>query len=409
ACVKACIVGRISMDYKSQESLQQARPLQEILTSGFNVGTSFTWAWDPSKTSELLSGMGVSLLKDKLGAENTPQELLVSLGPPQKRQRVKEKDKDFVIARRPRLFREAVPGISWDALPDELLLGIFSYLPLIDLLKTSQVCWRWHRLAFDDSLWQTLDLSGKSLLPGVIGQLLPVGVTAFHCPWSCIGNPLFKSNGLLRVQHMDLSGCAITVVDLQGILCRCHKLQNLSLEGLALSDNIVRNIAENSSLLRLNLSGCSGFSPEALEIMLSHCSRLEELNLSWCDFTADHVKVAVNHITPKVTQLNFSGYRQNLQISGEKFLTESDSVMLRPECFQYFQQLVYLQHLCLSRLICWSPLAVFGIVTDNSLQVLKETLPHINFNCSYFTTIARPTVENQEFWGIKCRLTLQNL
>ncbi|NXI68349.1 SKP2 protein, partial [Anseranas semipalmata] len=410
--------------------------LQEIPSSSSNVSTGFTWDWDSSKTSEFLSGMGVSVLKkDKLGNENTPQDLLVSSCSPQKRQKVKEKEKDFVIVRRPRLLREADSGISWDALPDELLLAIFAYLPLNDLLKVSLICKRWHRLSFDESLWQTLDLTCRNLLPGVIGQLLPAGVIVFRCPRSCIGNPLFKTMKPLRIQHMDLSNCTVSVADLQSILCRCERLENLSLEGLVLSDDIVKSIAKNPSLIRLNLCGCSGFSAEALELMLSSCSMLEELNLSWCDFTATHVKAAVNHITAKVTQLNLSGYRQNLQISDVKTLVErcpslvhldlSDSVMLKPECFQYFHQLIFLQHLCLSRCYQISPAAlvelggiptlktlqVFGIVTDNSLQLLKETLPDMKINCSHFTTIARPTVgtkKNHEIWGIKCRLTLRN-
>lgn len=52
--------------------------------------------------------MGVSVLNDKLANENTPQELLMCVSPPPKRQKVK--DKEFVIARRPRLLREAAPG-----------------------------------------------------------------------------------------------------------------------------------------------------------------------------------------------------------------------------------------------------------------------------------------------------------
>ncbi|XP_061875576.1 S-phase kinase-associated protein 2 isoform X2 [Colius striatus] len=344
--------------------------LQEIPSSSSNVSTSFTWDWDSSKTSEFLSGMGVSVLKkDKLGNENTPQDLLVSSScPPQKRQKVKDKEKDFVIVRRPRMLRETESGVSWDALPDELLLAVFAYLPLSDLLKVSLVCKRWHRLSFDESLWQTLDLTGRNLLPGVIGQLLPAGVTVFRCPRSCIGNPLFKTSKPLRVQHMDLSNCTVSVVDLESILCLCERLQNLSLEGLVLSDNIVKSIAKNHSLMRLNLCGCSGFSAEALELMLSSCFALEELNLSWCDFTATHVKTAVSHITSKVTQLNLSGYRQNLQIADVKTLVErcpflvhldlSDSVMLKPECFQYFHQLIFLQHLCLSRCYQISPAAL---------------------------------------------------
>ncbi|XP_074935698.1 S-phase kinase-associated protein 2 isoform X2 [Phalacrocorax aristotelis] len=410
--------------------------LQEIPSSSSNVSTSSMWDRDSSKILESQSGTGVPVLKkDKPGNENVLQDLLVSLHcPPQKRQKVKEKGRSFVTVRWPRLFQEPESGATWDVLPDELLLAIFAYLPLNDLLKASLACKRWHRLLFDESLWQTLDLTGTNLVPGVIGQVLSAGVTVFRCPRSCIGSPLFKTRKPLRVQHMDLSNCAVSIADLQSILCQCERLQNLSLEGLVLSDDIIKSIAKNSSLKRLNLCGCSGFSAEALELMLTLCSKLEELNLSWCDFTAAHVKATVNHVTSKVTHLNLSGYRQNLQIPDVKTLVErcpfivhldlSDSVMLKCECFQYFHQLFFLEHLCLSRCYQISPadlvelgqiptlkiLQVYGIVTDSSLKLLKEMLPDMNINCSPFTSIARPTVgsKNHEIWGIKCRLMLRN-
>lgn len=50
----------------------------------------------------------------------------------------------------------------------------------------------------------------------------------------------------------------------------------------------------------------------------SLCCRLEELNVSWCDFSSEHVQAVVNHIPSTVTQLNISGYRQNLTMDGEK-------------------------------------------------------------------------------------------
>ncbi|NWR43992.1 SKP2 protein, partial [Regulus satrapa] len=406
--------------------------LQEIPSSSTNVSTSLEW--DSGKTSEFISGMGVlTHTKDSLGSENAPQELASSPCLPAKRQKVK--DNDFVIVRRPVLLREAESGISLDALPDELLLAIFAYLPLKDLVKASVICKRWHQLAFDESLWQTLDLTGRNLPPGVLGQLLPAGVTVFRCPRICIGDPLFKTSNPLKMQQLDLSNCTISVADLHSILCRCEKLQNLSLEGLVLSDDIIKSIARNPRLKQLNLCGCSGFSAEALELMLSSCSELEALNLSWCEFTAAHVKAAVNHITPKLIQLNLSGYRENLQIADVKTLLErcrllvrldlSDSIMLKPECFQYFKRLAFLQHLCLSRCYQISPAAlvelgeirtlqtlqVFGIVTDSSLQLLEEALPDVKINRSHFSSIARPTVgnyKNHEIWGIKCKLTLRN-
>ncbi|XP_019506299.1 PREDICTED: S-phase kinase-associated protein 2 isoform X3 [Hipposideros armiger] len=234
---------------------------------------------------------------------------------------------------------------------------------------------------------------------------------------------------------MDLSNSVIDVSTLHDILSLCSRLQNLSLEGLQLSDPTVNNLAQNSNLVRLNLSGCSGFSESALKTLLSSCSRLDELNLSWCfDFTEKHVQVAVAHVSETITQLNLSGYRKNLQRADVSTLVGrcpnlvhldlSDSIMLKHDCFPEFFQLNYLQHLSLSRCYDIIPetllelgeiptlktLQVFGIVPDGTLQLLKEALPHLQINCSHFTTIARPTVGNKnhpEIWGIKCQLTLQ--
>ncbi|KAG8131170.1 hypothetical protein E2320_017740 [Naja naja] len=385
------------------------RHLREIPDLGSNITISIPWSWHPNKTSDLVSGMGVSPLK--LDSENIPQDLLMCVGPPTKRQKVRETK--FVIIHQPRLLQERVT--------DELLLGIFSYLNLADLLKISKVCQRWHRLSLDELLWQSLDLAGKNLLPGVIGQLLPLGVIAFRCPMSCIGTPLFKTSRALCVQHLDLSNCSIKVIDLEGILGRCQSLQNLSLEGLVLSSDIVRSIAQNPNLVRLNLSGCSGFSADTVEVLLKSCPRLEELNLGWCDFTAEHLKNVVSHIPSKLLKLNLSGYRKNLQNPDVKTLLErcsglihldlSDSVMLKPKCFDYFHQLKHLEHL-MSLVKLLPKRCKFWNSDCQFPTALKGDAPHVKINTSYFSPIARPTIgckKNQEIWGIQCKLNLRNL
>nr|XP_014346653.1 PREDICTED: S-phase kinase-associated protein 2 isoform X2 [Latimeria chalumnae] len=382
--------------------------------------------------------MGVSLMdKDSRGSEGIPQDLIMNMSPPQKRQKMKANSNEghpFQIARRARQKRESGTGVSWDKLPDELLLGIFYCLPLADLLKVSQVCKRWRCLAFDETLWHSIDLTNRILLPGAIGQVLSAGVVVLRCARACVGKPLFKNARPLRVQHVDLSNCTISVVALQDIMSHCCRLQNLTLEGLALSDDVIRSISQNFQLIRLNLCGCSGFSAESLKEMLGNCSRLEELNLSWCDFTSEHVKAATQHLPKSTTQLNLSGYRQNLNISDIQALVEScprltnldlsDSVMLTSDCFPYFEQLFHLQHLSLSRCYQIPPAAlvklgniptlktlnVFGIVPDSYLPLLKETLPHIKINLSHFTAIGRPTLgnKNRNIWGMKCRLAFTN-
>lgn len=108
---------------------------------------------------------------------------------------------------------------------------------------------------------------------------------------------LDESFSSFRVQHMNLWNSFINMSNLYGILSECSKMQNLSLEGLQLSYPIINNLAQNKNLLLLTLCGCSGFSESALLILLSSCSRLNELNLSWCfDFTEKHVQAAVEHL-----------------------------------------------------------------------------------------------------------------
>ncbi|XP_051960188.1 S-phase kinase-associated protein 2 [Xyrauchen texanus] len=372
----------------------------------------------------------------RLHTENTPNELIQQWSPQHKKPLTSAKGKEnqenvFVLARRPRKRKETTASMCWDSLPDELLLGIMSRLSLKDLLRTSRVCKRWHRLALDESLWHSVDLVGRALLDAELGQVLSAGVLRLRCPHTCIGQPSFKNIEQLRVQHMDLSGCTVEPSVLEDILSRCRHLQNLSLEGLVLSDNIIHNLAQNPELVRLNLCGSSGFSPEPLAEMLKLCTRLEEMNVSWCDFKGLHVQAIANNIPSSVTQLNISGYRQNLTMEEVKAIVErcpdltnldlSDSVLLTTDIFPVLQQLSSLKHLALCRCYQIHPaslvdfekfpnlltLEVFGLIQDSYLPVLSKSLPHIQISTLPFSTIARPSSSMRKdatLWGLHCRL-----
>ncbi|KAJ8260932.1 hypothetical protein COCON_G00166550 [Conger conger] len=369
--------------------------------------------------------------------ENTPQGLIQQWSPPHKLPCVPAKDKEneahFVLAKRPRRRKEPT-GLSWDSLPDELLLGILSCLPLQDLLATSRVCKRWHRLAFDESLWHSVDLSGKVQVDVALQQVLSVGAVGLRCPRSCITESFFLKARCLRVQHLDLSSCTVSPLVLEDLLSHCRQLRDLSLEGLLLSDSILQSLSRNARLVRLNLCGCSGISAQPLREMLQGCARLEELNVSWCDFDSSHVKAVVEHITSSVVQLNISGYRQNFTMEDVKALVErcpnlthldlSDSVQVTVESFPILQQLSSLKHLSLSRCYQIQPatligleklpelktLEVFGLVQDSYLPVLKETLPRVHINTCCFSSVARPTPagrRDRSMWGATCRLAFR--
>ncbi|KTG06968.1 hypothetical protein cypCar_00004383 [Cyprinus carpio] len=367
-----------------------------------------------------------------LDTENTPNELIQQWSPPHKKILTSAKGKEneenaFVLARRPRKRRESSAGLCWDSLPDELLLGILSCLSLQDLLRTSRVCKRWHCLAFDESLWHSVDLVGKAQLDAELGQVLSAGALRLRCPHTCIGQPSFKSALKLRVQHLDLSNCTVETSVLEDILSRCRHLQNLSLEGLVLSDSIIHSLAQNTEIVRLNLCGCSGFSPESLAEMLKSCTRIEEMNVSWCDFSNLHVQAIANNIPSSISHLNISGYRQNLTMEGKesKEFSVIDSVLVTTDSFPVLQQLSSLRHLAVSRCYQIHPaslidfekflnlqtLEVFGLIQDSYLPILCKGLPHIQINTQPFSTVARPTSASRKdrtLWGMHCRLVYKH-
>ncbi|XP_057675369.1 S-phase kinase-associated protein 2 [Corythoichthys intestinalis] len=380
-------------------------------------------------------------LTEDLDSECTPNELIPQWSPGPKRQRIVSKGKEndcnnFVISKRSRKRKDSQLGISWDHLPDELILKILFFLPLQDLLRTSVICRRWHRLAFDESLWQSVDLVGVTNMVPALQQVLKTGVRRLRCPHSFIDNLHFTGMCPLQMTEMDLSGSIISTRTLEGIIRHCNLLECLSLEGLQLSDNVVSGLAQNPLLRQLNLSGCSNFTPEPLAELLQTCSRLEQLNISWCIFTNNHVKSVVNHVSSTVTHLNLSGYRESLTLDDVKVLVTrcpnihaldlSDSTQLMSDCFPVLCELKHLLHLSLSR--CYHIhiaaltnlrttfptlhyLDVFGLVNESHLSSLRKESPGICINSLPFSAIARPTPANiignvgsHSMWNRKVRL-----
>ncbi|KAM3600461.1 uncharacterized protein V6R79_023836 [Siganus canaliculatus] len=381
-----------------------------------------------------------SFLTEGLGTECTPTELIQQWSPSHKHQRLISKGKEndsnhFVLARRSRRKKDATPGISWDHLPDELFLRILFYLPLQDLLRMSTVCKRWHCLAFDESLWRSVDLEGLTHADRALQQVLKTGVRRLRCPRSFVEELQLPDTSPLQLVQMDLSSSIIPTSALESIICRCRQLEHLSLEGLQLSDAIINSLANNPNLLQLNISGCSGFSADALAVMLQSCCSLEQLNISWCDFSNTHVKSVVNNLSPSVTHLNLSGYRESLTLDDVKLLVTRCSIIqtldlstqLMADSFPVLKQLQQLQHLSLSRcyhihlaaltdlgkmfpMLCL--LDVFGIIHDSLLPSLKKEMPNVSINSRLFSSIARPMPANRlggllsdrTMWNRKCQL-----
>ncbi|CAJ0958021.1 unnamed protein product [Ranitomeya imitator] len=214
---------------------RNTKHLQEIPASAGNTSRLSSLSWDAKRSSDLLSGLGVTPMGERSTGHGEHREH--SPGPSRAHDPSSKEAETEGEGGRGVFSLPDAPGHP--GLLSKLLLAIFSYLHLTDLMLVPRVCKQWSRVSCDESLWHSVDLTNKHMAAGVIGNLLSLGVVVLRCPRSCIGEPLFRQVRPLRLQHVDFSNCTITPESLKSIISRCHNLRNLSLEGLELSDDVM--------------------------------------------------------------------------------------------------------------------------------------------------------------------------
>ncbi|THD24216.1 F-box/LRR-repeat protein 7 [Fasciola hepatica] len=101
-------------------------------------------------------------------------------------------------------------------LPDKLMLRVFSYLSHVELCTIARVCKQWRRLAYDSSLWQSLNL--RLDYGGIFVRSIDDLLNLIHQ----------RSGGGLR--RIDLSSDLITIPVLEELGNRCPSLRSLTLD-----------------------------------------------------------------------------------------------------------------------------------------------------------------------------------
>ncbi|XP_072402785.1 uncharacterized protein [Diabrotica undecimpunctata] len=141
---------------------------------------------------------------------------------------------------------------SFDKLPDELVVKIFSYLTSVDISFCAQVCRRFDILAWTPSLWRVIvieddNISGDKAIKGVLRQLCGQGKTG-ACP---------------SVERIHITnGAKISDKSLLLLARRCPELTHLQLQGCSnLTNSVVFEIATKcNNLQHLDITGCSKIS-----------------------------------------------------------------------------------------------------------------------------------------------------
>uniref|UniRef100_A0A2C9GS93 S-phase kinase-associated protein 2 n=1 Tax=Anopheles arabiensis TaxID=7173 RepID=A0A2C9GS93_ANOAR len=319
-------------------------------------------------------------------------------------------------------------------LSDEVLLHILKWLPKKTLLSCGQVNRRFNRVSKDETLWYRLDLSNRTLQFDGLVEVLSRGVIVLRLAQTSIVNPTPDSNYLefpacIKVQYLDLSMCTVSVAVLGALLANCRALVKLSLENVPLDGRICAEIAENRKLEALNLTMCSGIDATGMRLMAKALTRLHSLNVSWTSLSAEAVQELVRNLTPQIVHLNLSGCRSTLTDEKVAVLIKrctklvaldlSDCTPLTEVVIKTLCKARKIEYLSLSR--CYNIpvtaylnltelktlrfLDLFGLVSDQAIATLKNSLVDIGINKYYHSSVARPTVgtKRTSIWGLRTR------
>ena len=181
-----------------------------------------------------------------------------------------------------------------DHIPDELLLKFFAFLSPVELCRhVTAVCKRWHRLAYDSSLWRHLDISTWRMNGPQLRQIvLRVPGAIKYLDMSGLENLNNEEMASVAENCPDMTDLDMGFVDdlnstmMEAILASCPKLQFINVEGCRLANNEVMRVLAASAgpmLRRLNFSHCP-IVDESLSLMMKHIPCITHLNIdgiSW--------------------------------------------------------------------------------------------------------------------------------
>ncbi|KAK2168691.1 hypothetical protein LSH36_15g18019 [Paralvinella palmiformis] len=174
-----------------------------------------------------------------------------------------------------------------DALSDDVMLEVFAFLTLKELLLCERVCRRWKELC-SRQLQQMKHLSFNFLKTRFI--------TGFK--------PRHFDNLLKRVsptiQSIDLSMMHTCLGNdaVKTIASHCPHLHSLNLSGLMITNSVLQHLANSCQLQsfrvaggqleKLSLARCTQLQDSAMSHLLSRCKQLKAINLSYCTQLSVH-------------------------------------------------------------------------------------------------------------------------
>ena len=118
-------------------------------------------------------------------------------------------------------------SIRFESFPVEILLKMLKFLEINELLKCSQTSKRIRVICYDDSLWQTINLSKKKVPAEFLQKVITYGCKSLNLTKATLIGTLRLENDS-QLTDLDLSGCTVSRHVFEELLISCHYLQKLT-------------------------------------------------------------------------------------------------------------------------------------------------------------------------------------
>ena len=213
--------------------------------------------------------------------------------------------------------------LRFEALPNEILFNVFSYLKIEELLKCGQVSKRLRAISID--LWpKKLNLCYKKVPVEFLEKLLDNGCKYLSLSEAILDGTLNLPNAS-RLKYLNLSGFGHKRYkeNSEKLLESCYSLQKLSLSDFHLSSKLIESTSlQNGKTLKvLDLSRCSFcMNPKnctyprldcrytvPIEQIVENCTELTEFSLRITDLPEQTIDFLVSNLTSKIEKLDLCG------------------------------------------------------------------------------------------------------
>ena len=203
-------------------------------------------------------------------------------------------------------------------MPDEVILKVFTYLDLRDLIYSVQVSKRLQVISKDESLWQKINLYQKVVPPEFLQKVISNGCKYLSLVNANLSEGIFNlTKRKSQLKYLELTNFRANSQVLEELICSCQSLEKFSFSCYdvpydsyhSLNTKMIESfcIENGKSLQILDLTWCTGLDLISVYLIVDNCVELKELNLEYCNLTEESVTYLVNNLTKKIQKLSLAG------------------------------------------------------------------------------------------------------